>query len=428
MPVSIHVYIATNKGLVGIQNITDLQERDLQSVITLNGSTDLASISPAYHRFVQKSTGLIEGEFGGASYRANISRNIDQGNSWQLPFYLAHYIESFSNTGYSKGEHSLQEDVCLGQGHVQAGDIVLIATGQINTSTKAIEAVEQIPEKCITASAQIKLWMKRGILVEFFIPASSNNDPAKRQDNVDLPKLLPDVDCAIYPVIDLCQLNEHIEQYFPEAHKPASTLSAEVLTKKAVEKNTTHTAELSTKRVPIFVMFVLASLLVTGAVLFYFAKVNTVETPIRFINTSKAGLHCDSTAVNELIDVAEQYVTRLPKASFLDTCRLRLVTHQSVPQVWFVSDTKTLIELNSEMVNSERHWHIPLPSQQQESREYTLIVTSDYLDLADLAAFKSYLSRLDTEQQPSIEVLASFFAKINVNPQYIKQQLVVIPN
>ena len=164
MSLKIHVFIATNKGLVALQNMIDLNDSALQSVITIKGSTDIASISPAYHRFVQKTTGLIQKEFGGNSFRTNISRNIDQGSSWQLSFYIAHFIDSFAKSSFQ-----------LGNGVLQTGDIALIATGQVNTSSGVIEPVNHIPEKYITASAQIKLWMQKGILVEFFIPLNNQS-------------------------------------------------------------------------------------------------------------------------------------------------------------------------------------------------------------------------------------------------------------
>ena len=230
MSLNIHVFIATSKGLVAIQSITDLQDSALQSVITISGSTDLATISPSYHRFVQKSTGLIQSEFGVASFRANISRNIDVGSSWQLPFYLAHFIQANAILYSSPAAKTPRETVQLGQGNPKPGDVVLIATGQINTSSGKIEAVSHIPEKCITASAQIKLWMKKGMLVEFFIPANSAQEIDLQQKtkprqtavsenaNSFQYKVLPEVDCACYPVIDTTQLKEHIAQLLPSGN------------------------------------------------------------------------------------------------------------------------------------------------------------------------------------------------------------------
>mgnify|MGYP003673620203 FL=1 len=93
-----------------------------------------------------------------------------------------------------------------------------------------------------------------------------------------------------------------------------------------------------------------------------------------------------------------------------------------------MADSKTLIELSSIAIDNELHWTVPLPQQQQVDREYILIVTERSLDLADLSALKSYLSRLEQAQQPSVEILAMFFSQIAVNPQYISHKLVAPDN
>jgi hypothetical protein len=490
MSLNVHVFIATNKGLVAIQSLTDLQDNALQSVITINGSTDLATISPSYHRFVQKSTGLIQAEFGVASVRANISRNIDVGSSWQLPFYLAHFIQAnaiLHNTNMGQ----LQSDaVKLGHGSPKSGDIVLIATGQINTSSNVIEAVSHIPEKCITASAQIKLWMKKGILVEFFVPASGaqTSDWQQKTEHQKTHefghtkslqyKLLPEVDCAIYPVIDTRQLREHVSQLLPsteinEKQGKESRLISSLKTE--LEKNTQHTQnstglfantenELTEPSVSLnqlsggnklpqnnlkslstaftqpksLVRKLFSSKLKTTLILLLFGmavaatysimSVGSVYPETRFVTKTKSGLHCDANTVEQLINVAEQYVSRIPSVTFSSACSMTLITASKIPQVWLVADSKTLIELSSTAIGKELHWTVPLPRQQQVDREYVLIVTEHSLDLADLSAFKSYLSRLEQSQKPAVEILAMFFSQISVNPQYVSHKLIASEN
>jgi len=447
MSVNIHAFIATSKGLVGIQSITELQDSALQSVITINGSTDLATISSAYHRFVQKSTGVIQSEFGGHSFRANISRNIDQGNSWQLPFYLAHFIQANVTAQFTGAAEP--EAIQLGEGIPKSGDVVMIATGQINTSTGAIEAVSHIPEKCITASAQIKLWMKKGILVEFFIPAISakTNDSTQQKfvqqttsslhlkDNTL--QILPEVDCAIYPVTDIGQLKEHVEQLLPAPKRVNDQSTKEVKRVAAsAHKNqlsdnflVSYTARLnsstrSKKSAVLLLKTVPVALIIIIAIMYWVFNTNSVYSGTRFITTIKSGLNCDTNALKQVSLVAQQYVSRIPAVTLSDACSVMLITAKQTPQVWLVADSKTLIELSSVMIDEELHWTIPLPQQQNVDREYVLVVTNQYLDLADLAAFKSYLSRLGTTQKPTVEILAPFFSQIDVNPQYISQKLV----
>jgi|GEM_PF-3559860 len=469
MSLNVHVFIATNKGLVAIQSLTDLHDNALQSVITINGSTDLATISPSYHRFVQRSTGLIQAEFGVASFRANISRNIDAGSSWQLPFYLAHFIQA-NAVLYNTNMDQLQSDaVKLGHGSPKSGDIVLIATGQINTSSGMIEAVSHIPEKCITASAQIKLWMKKGILVEFFVPASGaqTSDWQQKTEHQTTQEfghtkslqhtILPEVDCAIYPVIDTLQLREHVSQLLPstEMHEKQGREGRSISSfKPALENNTQHTqnstslftnteTELTEPSVSSNQLKLLASklfssklrtaliLLLLGmaiAATYSIMSVGSVYPETRFVTKTKSGLHCDANAVEQPINVARQYVSRIPSVTFSRACSMTLITASKIPQVWLVADTKTLIELSSTRIGKELHWTVPLPQQQQVDREYVLIVTEHSLDLADLSAFKSYLSRLEQTQKPTVEMLAMFFSQISVNPQYVSHKLLASRN
>ncbi|MFT5542240.1 MAG: hypothetical protein ACI97K_000486 [Glaciecola sp.] len=436
MSLKIHVFIATNKGLVALQNMIDLNDSALQSVITIKGSTDIASISPAYHRFVQKTTGLIQKEFGGNSFRTNISRNIDQGSSWQLSFYIAHFIDSFTRSSFQ-----------LGNGVLQTGDIALIATGQVNTSSGLIEPVNHIPEKYISASAQIKLWMKKGILVEFFIPL--NNQSGQ----------LSELDCVIYPVMNTEQVREHVEQLLPielspDGHETAKK-STEILgesAKLAAQKNIKEAPNFAVLEragvrrlnasglsilsaivgflspLKVRMLFVMICFAVITIVLL--SSENLIEDDeahiTRFAVTKKSNAYCDTNAVLQVTPIAEQYVTRAPSIRLHDACSLTLITPRSVPQIWLVADTKALIELEHKLIEGESHWNIPIPTQQHYDREYILILTHEYLDLADLAAFKTKLSGLNKMQRPSIELLAEFFTQIDVNPQYISQKLVAI--
>jgi hypothetical protein len=434
MSLKIHVFIATNKGLVALQNMIDLNDSALQSVITIKGSTDLASISPAYHRFVQKATGLIQKEFGGESFRTNISRNIDQGSSWQLPFYIAHFVNALDNSS-----------VQLGNGIVQTGDIAIIATGQINTSSGLIESVNLIPDKYITASAQIKVWMKKEILVEFFVPANNHSNQ------------LPELDCVIYPVLNTHQAREHVEQLLPmnlklddhraakqtsdiiiNSDRVASSKSIEAMSKKVSlnhnqdkQRNApsfSRLSELVDLIMPLKMRMLLVIVCTVGIMLVFSVREYLISNhsadASRMLITKKSGAYCDTNAMSQLTRVSKQYVSRLPSIALSETCSILLITAANVPQVWLVADTKALIELAPKLIDGELQWTIPIPNQQHANRDYILILTHEYLDLADLAAFKTRLSRLEKNQRPSIELLAEFFSQIDVNPQYISQKLV----
>lgn len=152
----IHVMVATTQGLVAIQKIYR-QDPDIRSVVSINGTTTVSPISAAYQLFVTKGVGIIENDFGGASYRVNIAKQIDQGNSWQLGFYLAHALEA-------QGE--------LGDGQPQAGDRVICASGELNTSERSVLAVNDIALKIERADAQIRQWPDN-IALQFILPKAN---------------------------------------------------------------------------------------------------------------------------------------------------------------------------------------------------------------------------------------------------------------
>ena len=86
----LHVFVATTQGVVAIQNITPIDDAEINSIVTVNGTSTTANISSAYHGFVKKGAGIVQQDFGGTGYRVNLTERIDSGNSWQLAFYLAH--------------------------------------------------------------------------------------------------------------------------------------------------------------------------------------------------------------------------------------------------------------------------------------------------------------------------------------------------
>ena len=88
-----HVFIATTQGLVAIQDIEEIDDPDVMSVVCVNGTAQSLNISGAYHSFVKRGSGIIQQAFGGNAYRVDVSGNIDHGNSWQLGFYLAHHLK-----------------------------------------------------------------------------------------------------------------------------------------------------------------------------------------------------------------------------------------------------------------------------------------------------------------------------------------------
>lgn len=161
----LHIFVATTQGLVAIQNITAIDDVDISSIVSINGTSTTASISNAYHNFVKNGAGIIQQDFGACSYRINISQRIDQGNSWQLAFYLA---------------HAAQKRQILGNGQVNPGDQVICATGEVNTTSRDIHRVEDVNLKQSLANKQIQQWRKMDVKTSFLVPKQNAQEINKQ--------------------------------------------------------------------------------------------------------------------------------------------------------------------------------------------------------------------------------------------------------
>src|SRR5215469_10721293 len=95
MPIAagkLRVLIATTNGPVEVQLLTEEDAIIGRCVACIGGTTETADIAAAYHAFVVRPTGIIEGRFGHSCYRLDISARIDAGSSWQLGVLLAHAL------------------------------------------------------------------------------------------------------------------------------------------------------------------------------------------------------------------------------------------------------------------------------------------------------------------------------------------------
>ena len=87
------IFIATTKGSVGIQRITE-EDPEIASVVCLAGKAMPLPISNAYQDFVRQATGVVQRDFGHGSFRVDLSATIEDGYSWQLGLYLGHAAET----------------------------------------------------------------------------------------------------------------------------------------------------------------------------------------------------------------------------------------------------------------------------------------------------------------------------------------------
>lgn len=138
---NVHVFVATTKGLVNINSLRELPSA-LMSTVTIAGSADECPIKNSYHNFVKPGTGIIADEFGHGSFRVDVSHSIDQGNSWQLGFYIAHLAHS---RGILASENQQAQDK----------DLVICATGCVKTSNRQITQVGDVPKKLRLANQDL---------------------------------------------------------------------------------------------------------------------------------------------------------------------------------------------------------------------------------------------------------------------------------
>ncbi|WP_158966447.1 hypothetical protein [Paraglaciecola sp. L3A3] len=331
-----HIFIATTQGLVAIQNITAIDDQDISSVVSVNGTSTTANISSSYHNFVKKGVGIIHQMFGACSYRVDISARIDQGNSWQVAMYLAHLA---------------QAQGMLGNGDIKRGDKVICATGEVNTSNLHVLPVGEVAIKYKLAQPQLKQWTRLGATVLFLVPLANRAELAKDE---------------------VIQLISNLEQ-------AAATLPA---------KNTQPTSAYNNS---LLSKVNLASpLMLSGFILlliiFYwgntFTQTKHNSLPQSAIESSSANINTDKNTelvahlqqdqdcnqtTNQLLNLTQQSFAEL---SLKQLCALSLQTEQSQVQVLLVAqDAYTVLPLKK----IAQGWQVPLPKNRTSHRSYFLV-------------------------------------------------------
>ena len=360
----IHVYIATTQGLVTIQNITPIDDPDISSVVSINGTSTTANISGSYHNFVKKGVGIIQQMFGACSYRADISARIDQGNSWQLAMYLGHLA-------HSKG--------LLGNGEVKPGDSVICATGEVNTSNHTVLAVNAVSVKLKLAEAQIQQWIALGASVAFLIPQAN-------QDEVSAPAN--------------CIFVEHLEQ-------AATFLSDKTQGQaKPASEQPVPVSRLRQKRVFLSIG-VMTFALIYSLYAFNFRGVDNtalvadernieqkdIAKSTSLVATLKQSQTCEQTSNESLKLITKMAFAELSLPSL---CDLALHTAPKVKQVLLIAkDAYTVLPLTQDQLR----WQIPLPKNRLSDRPYFLVTLASPLSQATIEQLRLYR---ETMANPSL--------------------------
>ncbi len=147
------VHILTTEGPVAIQRITE-EDNAVQSVICLDGLTQILPISPHYEAFVRRPAGVIERMTGHGAYRMDVSARIDEGRSWQLAAFLAHAARQ--------------------QGGGQ--DVTVFATGEVDRdlAVRRVEHVEQKLQALTRHLAEFGVAPERAVIM---VPEGSGTVP-----------------------------------------------------------------------------------------------------------------------------------------------------------------------------------------------------------------------------------------------------------
>lgn len=346
-----HIFIATTQGLVAIQNITSIDDEDISSVVSINGTSTTANISNSYHNFVKKGVGIIHQQFGACSYRVDISARIDQGNSWQVAMYLAHLAQS-------KG--------ILGNGVVTKDDMVICATGEVNTTNLQILAVDEVAVKLKLAQHPLEQWAALGAKVQFLLPKANQSEVDKNPHALFISNLEQAARA----------LPENTEDVASSSRYPAIIGSLVLILALAFALYTLTSIQTSTHHPTINTANTSNSALSESIQLVAFLKKN--ET-------------CAKTST-ERVFLSNKVFAEIELSQL---CALTLQTNKSIVQLLLIArDAYTVLPLSKNATG----WQIPLPKNRSTDRSYFLVSTTQSLSeekIEQLRLFRESMSKPD---------------------------------
>ncbi|MGL1957125.1 MAG: hypothetical protein OCD00_07405 [Colwellia sp.] len=367
----LHIFVATTQGLVAIQNITKIDDDEINSIVTVNGTSTTANISSAYHSFVKKGAGIIQQEFGGSSYRVNLSQRIDSGNSWQLAFYLAHVANAQN---------------MLGNGQVKANDHVICATGEINTSERLVQPVEQVHLKQTLAKEQIEHWQQISAEITFLIP--KGNEQNIEASAAKVTKLITTLEDAVN-YLPVLAASKPIKAKNTEQTAVALLTNTDVIVNKNIIVDKKRSLKL-TFFVGLFSVVVILVLLKNN---FVFTQAVNHENNILTVKSASTKVQDEShlntvpisitATLAKYGDCKDGIIKQQVKKQVTDQkqlfaatklanlCQLTLLTPSEITTVILVAADTRAIRL---LTLNEHSWQIPLPTTQNIDRRYYLVL------------------------------------------------------
>lgn len=346
-----HIFIATTQGLVAIQNITSIDDEDISSVVSINGTSTTANISNSYHNFVKKGVGIIHQQFGACSYRVDISARIDQGNSWQVAMYLAHLAQS-------KG--------ILGNGVVTKDDMVICATGEVNTTNLQILAVDEVAVKLKLAQHPLEQWAALGAKVQFLLPKANQSEVDKNPVTLFVSNLEQAAGA----------LPENTQEVAVSSRYPAVIGSVVLLLALAFGLYTL-TSQQSSNRKPANDIDNISLI--------------APNQSIQLVALLKHSETCAKTSA-EHVSLSNQVFANL---GLNQLCSLTLQTSKPIAQLFLIArDAYTVLPLSKNATG----WQIPLPKNRSTDRSYFLVTTTQSLSedkIEQLRLFREAMPKPD---------------------------------
>jgi hypothetical protein len=389
----VHVFIATTQGPVAIQRVTE-EEADVQSVVCVDGGMEPLAISARYHDFVKKGTGLLQRDFGGPAYRLDVSGRIDQGNSWQLPVYLAHYLSAQG---------------ILGDGIVQAGDKALWATGALKAD-KRILSVEEIPTKLSNSIELLHSLSDVGVLV--LVPKEDQHLLALwLQEHSDLEINRDSI--SFHGVDQLPQAKKRLEEFvFPgEPETEPGNVKREPPYHSAFDGSVNMPVDQGNdipmdatldKKAPLRHVkkaMLIAVLLGLGLLGYGYSShmaglINPASQAVLVVELGQFAGDCNSEYIVERELKAQRFVFESVDLNRL--CSLSVEVGDDVQTVMGVAlDNGAILPI----VYRDEHWQISLPTQRNRSRDYALLVLASVSAQQAEPVLKKELSALSARQQ-----------------------------
>ena len=406
-----HVFIATTQGLVAVQDIELIDDPDVMSLVCLNGTAQSLNISNAYHSFVKKGSGIIQKDFNGQSYRIDVSGNIDHGNSWQLGFYIAHYLDSID---------------LLGDGVPNENDHILCLTGEINIKDKSVKNVAHITTKLALAQNQISTWQSLGFDVKFLLPVQE-----------ELTEELKPYKAYCIQIADLEQAKSHLPTAYKEVIKSTYLIKQPVINLAKVSPQNYIAQNKKTLFLIVFSVLLLLFIINTQTNIDKESQLkvavledgNHQENQVNVTNVNpyliayvreKTYLNADEKKCGEPLskNKLDLISGRFKTLAHAKLCQLLFIAPENIKQVlMFTRYKKELINLKPE----KKTWPITIPSNLNNDLYYLLLPLYSPLTNAQIISLNNEIKQI--KGPITVASISPILKRLSINTRLLQHKI-----